>query len=51
MPKNAADNAEFEHHKDTIHQLYINEDKPLKDVIEIMTVAHNFQKTYVPSTP
>ena len=34
--------------KGTIRQLYLEERKPLKEVIQVMADRHGFQATYVP---
>ena len=38
-------NAEWEHHKPTIGQLYLRENRPLNEVIGIMTAKYGFNAT------
>ena len=46
MAKRAAEAYLWESHKDTIHDLYMDQEKPLKEVIEILGARHGFKRTY-----
>lgn len=49
MAKRAAEASLWDLHKETIHDLYMEKEKPLKEVIEILGTQHNFKRTYVHS--
>jgi len=44
MSRRAAEDTEWELRKGIIQELYIKDDKTLKDVIETMSVAHDFSR-------
>jgi hypothetical protein len=39
---------DWERHKQRIAQLYLEDNKPLREVAEIMNLEHDFNATYVP---